>query len=79
MTLANCFVFVISAEYPKGKYLGCFKDSQKERDLKGFNQNFPTDNTPHKCMEFCTTGSKLLFQHLTGAPDKMRKMNFNRR
>ncbi|WAQ96621.1 XYLT-like protein [Mya arenaria] len=39
-----------------GSYIGCYKDSQTERDLSNVGTKFNSDNSPQKCLEYCTTG-----------------------
>jgi hypothetical protein len=52
--------FCYAGKEPHGKYFGCFKDNQKERDLANFNVIFAVDNCPNKCIDFCLTGSKFV-------------------
>ncbi|XP_045214811.2 xylosyltransferase 2-like [Mercenaria mercenaria] len=47
----------VKGKEPFGKYFGCFKDNQKDRDVPNFSEQFPKDNSPEKCTNFCLTGS----------------------
>lgn len=49
----------VQGQEPFGKYLGCFRDNQKDRDMPNFNIQFAKDNSPKKCINFCLTGGYL--------------------